>query len=355
MSNNHTVKLQPGETTDDPTQLRKDGTPKANAVRPLTDMCDDLQGRYPKDFKFTGWHPHCRCHAVTILKTEEEMAEDTKRILAGEKPLSDSVNEVTDVPEGFTKWIGKNSKRIDDARKNGTLPYFIRDNQQRVTKILEGEKSANNTEKQRIQGRISEIIKPQERAVYVSFEPFSPFLREQLSKRRDKKNKLRLFAELLNDESFNLEYTAPNGCKTVVHPGHKTKDAHWLDTLEAAHALNKAKRDVIFLPEADSYVCADALTLFNGVPRVVDFKYCTTTKYNTLQKDLTDGFIQADTIVLKLESMDLGQFKNTIEYLKRNNLPIGNIILINHYNEVIELTAKHLRTGRYLNKIRGFL
>lgn len=23
------------------------------------DICDELQGRYPKDFKFTGWHPHC--------------------------------------------------------------------------------------------------------------------------------------------------------------------------------------------------------------------------------------------------------------------------------------------------------
>lgn len=236
------------------------------------------------------------------------------------------------------------------------MPYFIRDNQQRVDRLLGGgEKSANNTEKQRVQSRVSEIIKPRERAVYAAFEPFSPVLREQLSKRRDKKNKLRLFDELLNDESFNLEYTAPNGYKTVVHPGHKTKDAHWLDTLEAAHALNKAKRDVIFLPEADSYVCADALTLFNGVPRIADFKYCTSTKYNTLQKDLTDGFIQADTIVLKLESMDLGQFRNTIEYLKRNNLPVGNVILINHYNEVIELERKVLTSDKYKKIIRGFL
>lgn len=25
---------------------------------PFTDICDDLKGRYPKDFKFTGWHPY---------------------------------------------------------------------------------------------------------------------------------------------------------------------------------------------------------------------------------------------------------------------------------------------------------
>ena len=38
------------------------------------DICDELKGLYPKTFKFTGWHPHCRCHAETVLKTEEEMA-----------------------------------------------------------------------------------------------------------------------------------------------------------------------------------------------------------------------------------------------------------------------------------------
>ena len=43
---------------------------------PFTDICDKLKGRYPKDFKFTGWHPHCRCRAVTILKTDDEIAED---------------------------------------------------------------------------------------------------------------------------------------------------------------------------------------------------------------------------------------------------------------------------------------
>ncbi|MBQ9638742.1 MAG: hypothetical protein IJV22_04195, partial [Bacteroidales bacterium] len=29
------------------------------------DICDELQGKYPKDFKFTGWHPNCRCYTTT--------------------------------------------------------------------------------------------------------------------------------------------------------------------------------------------------------------------------------------------------------------------------------------------------
>lgn len=56
LSNNHTVK-------------GGDGKPHA-----FYDICDELAGRYPKDFKFTGWHPHCRCHAVTIMKTDDELA-----------------------------------------------------------------------------------------------------------------------------------------------------------------------------------------------------------------------------------------------------------------------------------------
>ena len=131
LSNNHTIRLQPGEKTSDlPGQMRADGTPKANAVRTLTDICDTLAGRYPKDFKFTGWHPHCRCHAVTILKTEEEMARDTQRILEGKQPSEDSDNAVREFPNTFSSWATKNETRVLTGH---TLPYFIKDNQGMMT------------------------------------------------------------------------------------------------------------------------------------------------------------------------------------------------------------------------------
>ena len=126
LSNNHTIRLQPGEKTSDlPGQMRADGTPKTNAVRTLTDICDTLAGRYPKDFKFTGWHPHCRCRAITILKTEEEMARDTRRILDGRQPSTDSDNAVTDTPEAFKGWVENNRDRIKHA---SSVPYFVQDN-----------------------------------------------------------------------------------------------------------------------------------------------------------------------------------------------------------------------------------
>ena len=104
---------------------------------PDPDICNDLSaplgskatkgvGCYPKDFKFTGWHPHCRCHAETILKTEEEMAADNARLLRGEEPQADSVNTVRDVPQEFKDWLKDNQER---AKRSTSVPYFISDNE----------------------------------------------------------------------------------------------------------------------------------------------------------------------------------------------------------------------------------
>ena len=91
----------------------------------VPDICDDLAGEYPKDFKWTGWHPHCRCHALTINKTKEEMATDTKRILNGEEPLQGSVNNVNSMPQAFNDWFADNEERLQNA---STVPYFVSDN-----------------------------------------------------------------------------------------------------------------------------------------------------------------------------------------------------------------------------------
>lgn len=93
--------------------------------KPFNDICDQLIGKYPKDFVWTGWHPMCRCYKIPILKTEEEFwAWDGKS-----ETSTNSVNTVKDVPENYKKWINDNYDRIESARKNNTLPYFLRDNE----------------------------------------------------------------------------------------------------------------------------------------------------------------------------------------------------------------------------------
>lgn len=79
---------------------------------PVPDICDDLQGIYPKDFKFTGWHPWCRCFARPIFSWESD--------------------KVTDMPENFDVWLQQNAERVDRAAERGTLPVWIRENKKYV-------------------------------------------------------------------------------------------------------------------------------------------------------------------------------------------------------------------------------
>lgn len=97
---------------------------KLSGRHPAHDICDTLVGKYPKGFVWTGWHPNDLCYKVPILKTEEEFwAWDGRSEVATE-----SINEVKDVPDSFKKWVLDNLQRIDDAKKRGTLPYFLKDN-----------------------------------------------------------------------------------------------------------------------------------------------------------------------------------------------------------------------------------
>lgn len=117
---------------------------------PFYDICDELsaplgsnatkgKGCYPKDFKFTGWHPLCRCTTFSILKTPEEVFADNARIMAGEPLDGNSVNRVEDVPQEFKKWVEDNRDRMARAK---SLPYFLRDNGKYVTPVANVQKQA---------------------------------------------------------------------------------------------------------------------------------------------------------------------------------------------------------------------
>ena len=92
------------------------------------DICESHKGKYPKCFKFNGWHPNCRCFVVPILNTQEEFDKQSDAILRGDTYDAKSKNLVTDVPQGFKDWYFKNIGRIDHATEIGTLPYYMRDN-----------------------------------------------------------------------------------------------------------------------------------------------------------------------------------------------------------------------------------
>ena len=94
---------------------------------PTEDICDLFDGkRFPKDFKFTGWHPWCRCYAVSVLASQDEMDAYTTAIMNGEDVSHwKFTGQVEKMPKEFNKWMKDNQARIENAT---SMPYFIKDN-----------------------------------------------------------------------------------------------------------------------------------------------------------------------------------------------------------------------------------
>lgn len=96
---------------------------------PLFDICDLLAGDYPADFKFTGWHPQCRCYATAITCEYADIREYYRRKRAGEDMTGYTPpGAITEPPEQFKQWLADNGDRLAGAAQRGTTPYFISNN-----------------------------------------------------------------------------------------------------------------------------------------------------------------------------------------------------------------------------------
>ncbi len=89
-------------------------------------VCVQLQGKYPKDFKFIGWHPQCRCYAVPALISNKQF-DKLELALLNDEDVSDFApnSQVKGIPAGMKNWIKENKER---AKSWKSLPYFVRDN-----------------------------------------------------------------------------------------------------------------------------------------------------------------------------------------------------------------------------------
>ena len=183
----------------------------------------------------------------------------------------------------------------------------------------------------------------------------SPAIEKRLSEIRDRKEKNAFLESIMTHPSTTV-LNESNGHKTILFSGNKgPKTITWEQTKQMAFELNRQGVEVAFLPELEDSISTDSLVEIGKNYWLADFKYCITTKSNTLAKELEEGFGQAKTIVLKLQKMDLGEFKEAIDYLLRNEIPYGDIILMNKYGNAVALTYKDIKTGKFARKAKGFL
>lgn len=100
---------------------------------PVYDECDELAGRYPKDFIFTGWHPQCLCMSNPITIQGEEKEEFYRRLASGEDMTGYvSPNAVKDIPDSAKAWIDANKEQFIRAAERGKLGWIWRDNMKYV-------------------------------------------------------------------------------------------------------------------------------------------------------------------------------------------------------------------------------
>ena len=102
---------------------------KLSKSHPAPDICDDFQGKYPKDFKFVGWHPNCMCYVVPIVMTDEQYYS------------SDAVRQrgmIVGTPRGFSDYLIKNDERLNGWKN---IPYYIKDNEQYKPFVMNADKA----------------------------------------------------------------------------------------------------------------------------------------------------------------------------------------------------------------------
>lgn len=168
------------------------------------DICDELQGRYPKDFVWLNWHPQCRCTSDPITLQGDEKKQFYKRLMAGED-MSDYVSPlaVTDVPDEFKQYIHDNEESIIKAYKNDKLAWHLAYNKQYWQKLC-------SDENKKLMG--VEVLSRKERILQAAKERHAHRTQEKINKlqRRWSLRRSANYLEKMNGVISKLTYSNKN-------------------------------------------------------------------------------------------------------------------------------------------------
>lgn len=84
-------------------------------AHPEYDICDELQGDYPKTFRFSGWHPNCLCYTTSILDSKEDFI---KRM----NGQAVNTKDVDRVPRRAARYLSAHGERLNNLSNK---PYFL--------------------------------------------------------------------------------------------------------------------------------------------------------------------------------------------------------------------------------------
>lgn len=103
---------------------------KLSHSHPCHDICEDLKGKYPKDFKWTRWHPNDLCYVITISKKGiKEWLNQPHKHYESKNELLLKIDEVlsTSIYKGVLPDINNDSisAHLFETTINGDLSWII--------------------------------------------------------------------------------------------------------------------------------------------------------------------------------------------------------------------------------------
>ena len=171
-------------------------------------LCDELAGKYPKDFKFVGWHPQCRCYTIDVLAPADEVDAYHRAMLNGEDVSGWQFSgQITEPHEGFREWMKENVDRVERARERGTLPYWVKDNPQ----LLEGMTA------KKVEPALREII-GEKKDIHDMFDTSSPESKVRMALHNERVREYNRVRE--SDEYENVAFDFKTLGLKANHVGH---------------------------------------------------------------------------------------------------------------------------------------
>lgn len=95
-------------------------------------ICAELEGTYPKNWKWDGWHPQCNCYMIPVQISRSEFVKRTKLKLEGRLDEYKAPPLLTELPENFTRWLKDNEERLLNAK---SLPFWYQNNYDKIKSV----------------------------------------------------------------------------------------------------------------------------------------------------------------------------------------------------------------------------
>lgn len=182
-------------------------TMKMGKPVPLKDICDRLQGRYPKSFVWTGWHPNCRCILLPITVPDDQLKDFFKAQDEG-KAAEWSAKHGVKFPSKMQTWFEDNTTRVyavnADPRK--ALPQWIESNKKELFEDIVEKPKLTFDKKTVMSAFYPEKGTHLEKAAWLKREILQHL--ERTNQQNDKERLIRFF------DMFDIE--TESGAKVVV-------------------------------------------------------------------------------------------------------------------------------------------